>query len=969
MTELSRRTFVQAASAALATATIWTLTDAGAAKAAPGGSLPLDRLGLGNPASETAHGVGSSLSSSLTGALSQPARVLNPTEPAGSWGGTLRFRMMVDPEKTTYLSLKLWGEDFAAQEQEWRLQLFIDGKSAGWLDQGPVDGLDQMSLAPRTAGMFYLHTIPLPEKLTSGRTELEVEIRSLGRIWAYGDGTSFYKPMTSPSRPIYAAYTHTDPFFVPAPDDPFGTPSQRGVRPDDSEDAIQRVRERVLADQNALFYAKPPASLDPWAWMTLVHGYQWKESPAFNSPLTLTKICEAIDATYLAWKANNAVLTASGQQWLGFGRVALALDTLWGDIQPLLDKQVTPGSTLVPNPGFEAATAGWTVTTWRGSGSVVADPSVGRSGKSSLKATANANGSTGSVVGVTLAGNSRPLVGSGTYRISAWCKTADATAPGAYMNVLFYNSAGAVVQSDRKFFATTGTHDWEQITAELPTPAGAARIRIDLRVEGTGTAWFDDVALELVNGTPPTSGTLPLRKAAYREMLVESREYWRQNQRHYTNQVQFTSLGVYLCNKGLELLSPADAWPEQRAREWIYEAVGLLPLSSGENADGSKKWKLGRQYYIYSEQGLSRELGYVGGYGEITADLLVAMYEAVTTGAVKRDDEKLRARVEQLFLTRGWFRHEGFDEEGHRVMRLESIIGWRNEHYPGEVVYVTPTDKDVTPLQATAAFPSAKLVGWAQQMVKDGQLGPALALLHTDTSARIGLTAARFVMHDLPAFQAAAPSSERLPAGWGRPDFAFADPTTGVIAVKRGDEVLYASLYWRARQAVNRWSRVHLLRPDTERSATVRCDVEFGSANPVGTFTIQDWVCWDYTINDSDGNGIRPGGFAPPGPALHQAYAGEELPIARTPEGMDPKLGATALGVEAIESGRAPFYRLSYAGYHVAMNTTSDQSFDYKCPATGTGIDCITGQKTALPKMRRIGPGETVVLFDPASRP
>jgi hypothetical protein len=137
----------------------------------------------------------------------------------------------------------------------------------------------------------------------------------------------------------------------------------------------------------------------------------------------------------------------------------------------------------------------------------------------------------------------------------------------------------------------------------------------------------------------------------------------------------------------------------------------------------------------------------------------------------------------------------------------------------------------------------------------------------------------------------------------------------------------------------------------------------------VGTFTIQDWVCWDYTINDSDGNGIRPGGFAPPGPALHQAYAGEELPIARTPEGMDPKLGATALGVEAIESGRAPFYRLSYAGYHVAMNTTSDQSFDYTCPATGTGIDCITGQKTALPKMRRIGPGETVVLFDPASRP
>lgn len=970
MTDLNRRTFVHAAAAAMATATIWTLTDSAVAEASESQTLvPLDRLGFGDSAAEAQHAFSSSLSNQLTGALSQPARTLSPSDPAGPWGGTMRFRMKVDPRKTTYFSLKLWGEDFAVLEEEWRLQLFVEGKSAGWLDQGPVDGLDQMSLAPRTAGLFYLHTIPLPEKLTNGRTEVDLEIRSLGRIWAYGDEKSFYKPMTSPSRPIYTAYTHTNPYFSPAAGDPFGTPTQRGARDDDSAAAIQLVHDRVLNDQKALLYAKPSGSIDPWAWMTLAHGFHWEQSPAFGSPLALAKICEAIDATYIAWKANNAVLTSSGQQWLGFGRVGLALDTLWKDIQPLLNNQVTQGSTVVPNPGFEAGTAGWSVTTWRGSGTVTTDPSVARSGSASLKVTANPNGTTGSVVGVTLAGGSRPLVGTGTYRVSVWCRTEAVTSPGAYLNVLFYNSAGAVVQADRKFFAATGTHDWEQIVTELATPPGAARIRIDLRVEGTGTGWFDDVALELVNGTPPSSGTLPLRSDAYREMLVASREYWRQNQRHYTNQVQFTSLGIYLCNKGLELLSPADAWPEERAREWIYEAVGLLPLSSGENADGSKKWKLGRQYHIYSEQGLSRELGYVGGYGEITGDLLVAMYEAVTEGAIARKDETLRAQVEKLFLSRGWFRHEGVDEHGHRVMRLESIIGWRNEHFPGEVVYVTPTDKDVNPLQASSAFPSPKLMGWSQQMVEDGQLGPILSLLHTDTSARIGLNAARFIMRDLPHFRAAAPSSERLPAGWGQPDFVFADASTGVVAVKRGDEVLYTSLYWRARQAVNRWARVHLVRPDAERSGTIRCDAEFGSAKPIGTFPIQDWVCWDYTINDSDGNGIRPGGVTPPGPALHQAYAGEELPIARTPADMDPKLGATTLGVEAIESGRAPFYRFSYAGYHIAMNTTKDQSFEYKCPATGTGIDCVTGTPTDLPKTRRIGPGQTVVLFDPSARP
>lgn len=966
MPELTRRTFVQGSAAALATATVWSLIDAKSADAATGRAL--DRIAFGHPSSEGQHGLVSVRSTSTMGALAQSARTLDPSDPVGPWGGTMRFRMRVDPRRTTYLSLKLWGEDCAAIEQEWRLQLFIDGKAAGWLDQGPVDSLDQMSTAPRTAGLFYLHTIPLPETMTAGRSDLEVEVRALGRIWAYGNETTFYKDMTSPSRPIYAAYTHADPYLAPGRDDVFGAPSQRGVRQDDSDAAIGLVRDRVLSDQKALLYAKPPTSIDPWAWMTLAHGYGWEDGPAYRSEVALTKICEAIDATYIAWKGDEAVLTDSGQQWLGFGRVALALDTLWDDVQPLLDTQVTKGSTVVPNPGFEVGTAGWSVTVWRGSGAVSPDTSVARSGSGSLRVMAEPNGTVGSVVGVTLGGSTRPLVGTGTYRVSVWCRTDAVVAPGAYLDVLFYDAAGAVVQSDRKFYAATGTHDWEQIVAELTTPAGAARMRIDLRVEGSGTAWFDDVDLEFVEGTPPSTGDLPVRHAAYREMLLASREYWRQNQRHYTNQVQFTSLGVYLCNKGLELLSPEDAWPEQQAREWIHEAVGLLPLSSGEFADGTKKWKLGRDYHIYSEQGLSRELGYVGGYGEITGDLLVAMYEAVTEGAIRREDEELRTRIEQLFEARGFFRHEGVDEEGHRVMRLESVIGWRNEHYAGEVVYVTPTDKDVNPLQASSAFPTPQLLGWSQEMVADGQLGPMLDLLHTDASARIGLNAARFVMRDLARFRDAAPSAERLPGGWGRPDFVFADPVTGAVAVKRGDEVLYVSLYWRARQAVNRWSRVHLLRPDAERSGTVRCDVEFGSARPVGVFTIQDWVCWDYTVNDSDGNGILPGGITPPGPELHQAYAGQRLPVAPTPRDMDPKLGADEVGVEAIESGRAPFYRFAYAGYHIAMNTTADQTFSYKCPATGRGIDCATGGTTTLSTMRRIGPGETIVLFDPSAR-
>ena len=49
------------------------------------------------------------------------------------------------------------------------------------------------------------------------------------------------------------------------------------------------------------------------------------------------------------------------------------------------------------------------------------------------------------------------------------------------------------------------------------------------------------------------------------------------------------------------------------------------------------------------------------------------------------------------------------------------------------------------------------------------------------------------------------------------------------------------------------------------------------------------------------------------------------------------------------------------------MNTTSNQEFVWKAQATGVGIDCATGKKEALPRTRRIQPGQTVVLFDPGN--
>jgi hypothetical protein len=947
--EISRRSILTAAAAtaasAAATAFVWTPVSASATTARVAGaadaaakapSAPLDTVVFGDAASEQAHALSASLSDVVAGALSQPARVFNPQATPDWWGGSAAFTVQVDPTRTTYLTVKLWGDDVSDKADEshnWRLQLFVDGESVGWYDEGPVDNLDQLGTDPRSPGRFFFHTLPLPESHTKGKTSLQLQIRSMGRIWDYGGTTDtyFYK-QTEPSRPVYRVYTHTDPYFVPAASDVLGVAPATRIRPNEDDAAIAKLTSQVLAEHNALIYGGGAYGADAWGFNMLAEGYAWKDSPAYRNPDALTAICAAIDSRYNAWKADPTVLTGSDQQWQGFGRVGLVLAYLWEDIQDELDKTVTTGPTTVANPGFELGTAGWSTSTWVGSGTVSADTTVAHSGSSSLKIVANPNGTTGSTVGVTIAG--RPLVGTGTYAFGVWCKTDSVSGPGPYLDILYYNDAGQVVQSDRKFFGATATHDWQQITATLPVPAGATKARIDLRVQGTGTGWFDDVTMQLVNGTPPAPAGMPGRRAAYTDMLLSSRDYWKQNMRHYSNQAQITAIGIYQANRGLSLISPKDAWPESRAREWVYESIGLKPWYGPELPDGTRTKPLGTDYYVVTPKGLTRELGYVGSYGEVT-DWLVMMYESITRGHQAVDAPEVREQMVKMVQARGYFRQFDADADGYRVSRLETVVGWRNEQYPGIVIYASRTVWDCSPVMAAAAFDDPKLTGWTQEMFDDGQFAPQLSLMFTNTSNRVQLNATRMLARDLPAFRRLAASAERMPVNWNAPDFAFTDEVDGVLAVKNGQELFFASLYWRARQGINDWGRVHLVSPASQQSATVR--EHTGGKLSSDTFTVQDWVNQDYTINDSNGGSNFPeGGITPPGATVHQAYAGEVLPLAIIPADAHPALGSTELGVEEVLVGIAPYYQLRYGRYVVGMNTTEDQTFTLKETGQGT---------------------------------
>jgi len=441
------------------------------------------------------------------------------------------------------------------------------------------------------------------------------------------------------------------------------------------------------------------------------------------------------------------------------------------------------------------------------------------------------------------------------------------------------------------------------------------------------------------------------RRAAWGEMFRASRDWLRTHRRWYTNQTLFVDTNLYRSHRALAALNSADAWPEERARHYLYQAFGLEPWLGADTASGSangegpeKSW--GTHYFQITDKGLSRELGYVGGYGEILGQMVDA-YEA-TYDPGQEGDAKMKAQIAKLQRARLYFRYPTADEDGFRAMRIETGVGWRDTHFPGPVTYSQRTSTDETALYAAARTLDPHAVGAVQQMFADNQFFASVADSLKDRRLRadFGLLT---IPDDYEKLRAQPPSPHRLPMSWDQPDTVFADEEDGVVAIKHGREILYVSLYWRSRSGINGLARVHYLTPQYQQVAVVYEDNKF---TPSG----QVWKRPNWT-NFGFGNG----GFHYPG-KLDSALAGEELPIPKFPA--DVKL---EVGKEMPFAGRADFYQLRFGPYLIAMNTTKDQSFEAAVPAgLKDAPDLVSGQVVSLQGPVKIGPRQTLVLrLDP----
>jgi hypothetical protein len=234
------------------------------------------------------------------------------------------------------------------------------------------------------------------------------------------------------------------------------------------------------------------------------------------------------------------------------------------------------------------------------------------------------------------------------------------------------------------------------------------------------------------------------------------------------------------------------------------------------------------------------------------------------------------------------------------------------------------------------------VVGVAQQGLADGEYYSYIAgrLKDPDT---LGMM---LNVDDYAKVKALTTSSARLPMTKGQPDFVFSDEEDAVLALKQGDLRLYINFYYRAETGVNRIARIWEMTPEVVRMATVRSNVEINGCGQ--TYTRPDWI-----------DGIRGPGMPPPGQELHQAWAGEVLPISKRPaDATQPAYGKWGPFV-----GKAAFYSLRYGDYLIGLNTTDDHTYTLPTPSGRTQAkDLVSGKVIDLTHAVQVPPLSTIVL-------
>lgn len=420
--------------------------------------------------------------------------------------------------------------------------------------------------------------------------------------------------------------------------------------------------------------------------------------------------------------------------------------------------------------------------------------------------------------------------------------------------------------------------------------------------------WLDQALTLQTAGGPVTLS----RRQAYGDFFHAAFEWRRLDRRSWTNQPIYVSHTLYRLQKALRALGDPRALTQAQSVAYVHEAIGIRPMHSrpgGIDADAA-----GYPYHLTTRAGLTRERGYVDGYGELTYTLVRLVEE---TG-----DPQVRALTEKFLKTRSVFRVPTNDAAGNGALRGIGAMSWRNTTFPFKIAYsgieeAAILDGDPVALRlAQLEIAHGRLNLLKPEPERDPHWSPDNTIRLYEQYRKI---------KDLPA------TGHRLPAEPGQPDFVWSDPENGVFVFRHGDDLVYGSFFnldaFHGRSVGDR-GIYHLIRPEAERLVEFPPDF----ALPESGLAV--------TVKYPFAKRTRP--QTPPPPGM-KAWANEP------PDWLDHR------------AGRAYFYHTRTGPYVIAMNTTE----------TGTYRES-TWTLPAIPdakKARDLATGEIVDLSKPLAIP
>ncbi len=206
--------------------------------------------------------------------------------------------------------------------------------------------------------------------------------------------------------------------------------------------------------------------------------------------------------------------------------------------------------------------------------------------------------------------------------------------------------------------------------------------------------WLDEpMTLEYPDGARTMS-----RRQAYADFFNDGFEWRRQDRRHYTNQPLYISRAIYRMQNALRKLAPKRALTEPQALWYIPEALGIEPLRSREF--GIFGDMAGFPFYTITNKGLTRELGYVDAYGELTGSMLWLVRE---TGCPLVKQQAVKA-----LHARSIFRIPVNDNQGYRALRSIGFMSWRGPQHPFDIRYNACLMRRYSAIRSRLGWPRCK---------------------------------------------------------------------------------------------------------------------------------------------------------------------------------------------------------------------------------------------------------------------